>query len=85
MFERVRARKTEKGVAVFMRAYGNSLPRDQPSVPKPLDQFTPKFGDKAGKRVNIIGVWFMSEFDCVISFIHVRSGFFCLLYPQFWG
>jgi hypothetical protein len=25
MFERVRARKTEKGVAVFMRAYGMSL------------------------------------------------------------
>jgi hypothetical protein len=25
MFERVRARKTEKGVAVFMRAYGSPL------------------------------------------------------------
>ena len=26
MFERVRARKTEKGVAVFMRAYGMLVP-----------------------------------------------------------
>jgi hypothetical protein len=30
MFERVRARKTEKGVAVFMRAYGTcSWPHEQ--------------------------------------------------------
>jgi hypothetical protein len=41
MFERVRARKTEKGVAVFMRAYGSddniSVPRGIPPVPRPLD------------------------------------------------
>jgi hypothetical protein len=39
-------------VSVPLFCYDNSLPRDQPSVPKPLDQFTPKFGDKAGKRVS---------------------------------